>query len=135
MADIGILALAVACILVGILIGWRLRFRAPGRYVGRICAIGRIQDKIPSMDGGKANMTAYSISMTNSLSGDLSLRIFKRDNPLWSAFESSGPSDHWIIEARRVKRVKRRVASIEQMKEGLFHDNKEPTGAFDAPWS
>lgn len=129
--------LVLAAFLLGAVLGWvisgRFHFR-PATYFGRIVASGRVQDRIPSLDGGHANMTAYTVSMTNPSSGDLSWRIYKRDNPLWFAFEQSGPSDVWEVSIRRVKRVHRRVASVNQMKEGLFHDNREPEGAFTNPW-
>jgi hypothetical protein len=121
----------LASIALGIILGYKLSRQRSGRYIGRIVAIGRIQDKIPSMDGGHANMTAYTISMTNSVRGDLTLRIFKRDNPLWEAFEASGPSDHWIIEVHRAKKVKRKTIAFSQLSEGVFHDGKTPAGTWD----
>lgn len=110
------------------------RWRTSGSYQGRVSVIGRIADKIPSLDGDKANMVAYHITLTNKYDGDVFLRLYKRDNPLWGAFEGGGAGDVWIIEARRVKRRRRRVISMAHIHEGLFHEGDKPRGPFEGPF-
>jgi hypothetical protein len=119
------------------LVGWAagcfcayliLRMRTHGSYQGRVVALGRVADKIPSMEGGTANMTAYTVSMTNKYDGDLALRIFKRDNPLWSMFEGTGPSDEWIVRLERVKAKRRKITSLAKIHEGVFYNQNE------GPW-